>query len=143
MQNITAARPSSMISFTLMGGLGILGGIWLIVSPFVFGYNDLSVGKTGGQNATTMGIICGSIAILLAGFCLLTEKMPTLQKSRFNAAIGLILLGVWLMAAPYLFNYADLRNPLYNLQITGAIFVIVAGYVFQAIYSQYQERLNP
>ena len=125
-----------------MGGLGVLGGIWLIVSPFVFGYNDLSVGKTGGQNATIMGIICGVMAILGAGFCIATEKMPAMQKLRFNVAIGLVLLGVWLMAAPYLFNYADLRDPLSNLQITGAIFVLVAGYVFQALYSRYQERLS-
>ena len=141
MQNTMMARSRSTTSLTITGALGVLGGIWLIVSPFVFGYNDLSTDKTGGQNATTMGITCGIIAILLAGFCLATERMPEMRKYRFGAAVGLILMGVWLLAAPYLFNYADLRNPLYNLQITGSIFVIVAGYVFQAVYSRYQDSL--
>jgi len=142
MQNVTTTRASSTTNLSLTGALGILGGVWLIISPFVMGYNDLSGDKTGGQNATIMGISCGVITILWAGFCLATERMPALQKNRFNAAIGLVLMGVWLMAAPNLFNFADLRNPLYNLQITGAIFVIVAGYVFQELYSQYQERSN-
>ena len=142
MQNTRTAGPSSMTNLSLTGALGVLGGIWLIISPFVFGYNDLSADKTSGQNATTMGISCGVITILWAGFCLATKRMPALQKYRFNAAIGLILMGVWLMAAPYLFDYAHLRNPLSNLQITGAIFILVAGYVFQELYSQFQERVT-
>ena len=141
MQNNTnIIRQSSLTNLSLTGALGVLGGIWLIVSPFVFGYNDLSRANTGSQNATTMGIICGILTILLAGFCLATEKMPEMQKYRFGAAIGLVLMGVWLMLAPYVSNYAEVRNSLYNCQITGAIFILVAGYVFQELYSQYQEK---
>ena len=139
MQNMTSkARISSTLNLTMIGAFGVVGGIWLIVSPFLLGYNDTNT-DSGSANATTMGVICGLLTILLVGFCLITEKNPEMHNYRFGATIGLILTGVCLLVAPYLFNYASLRNPLYNLQITGAIFVIVAGYIFQELYSHYQE----
>ncbi len=139
MKNITTLRTSETTNLTLTGAVGVLGGIWLIVSPFLFGYND-SNSANSSTGATTMGLVCGVITIGLAGFCMATEKLPTMQLYRFGAAIALILMGVWLVLAPYLFDYFSLRNPLYNLQITGVIFILIAGYVFQELYSQYQER---
>ena len=142
MQNITSTRTSSTAIQSVAGALGVLGGIWLIISPFLLGYDNLKENVTAGQNATTMGIICGVISILLAGFCLVTERMPEMRNIRIGASVGLILMGVWLMSAPYLFNYSEYRDPLINLQITGIIFVIVAGYVFQEVYYHYRENTN-
>jgi hypothetical protein len=131
----------STVNLTLTGALGVLGGVWLIVSPFLFDYASLGAAfKIPGDNATLLGIICGVIAIVLSLFCTLTEKQSNLQKYRFIAGGLLVFLGVWLMAAPYLFNYSKLRDPLWNLQITGGLFALIAGFVMEELYTRSKEE---
>lgn len=43
MRSAINIKPSDTINLTFTGGLGILGGLWLIISPFLFGYNSLLV----------------------------------------------------------------------------------------------------
>lgn len=134
--NVTNVKPLWSANITLVGSLGVLGGIWLIISPYLLGYADMAGAlKVNNDNATLTGLIGGVIAIALAVFCIIAERIPATQPYRFAAGIGLLGLGLGLMMAPYLFNYAVLRDPLWNLQITGAVFVLVAGYIMQELYS--------
>lgn len=126
-------KTFSVLNLTLAGGLGVLGGIWLIVAPFIFDYNLV---KVNGENATLMGIICGIVTILIALFCIGTERVAALRPYRYLAGVALIGMGIWLMLTPYLFNYSTLRNALWNLQITGGIFALVAGFVMQEMFSR-------
>ncbi len=129
------------LNLTAAGGLGILGGIWLIVSPYLFDYSSLgAILKTSGDNATLMGLIAGIVAIALSLFCIATEKRTELQTYRFGAGIGLVFLGIVLMAAPYLFNYSIMRDPLWNLQITGGLFTLIAGFVMQELFDRSKEQ---
>lgn len=128
-----SVKPLSNRNLTLTGALGVLGGIWLIVSPYLFDYSSTV------SNAAILGIICGIVAIGLSGFAIATERMPNMLTYRFVAAIGLVALGVLLECAPYLFNYSKLRDPLWNLQITGGIFIVIAGFVLQELYTRNKE----
>ena len=133
MNETMSVKPLSNVNLTLTGALGVLGGIWLIVSPYLFDYSSTVA------NAAILGIICGVVAIVLSGFAIATEKMANMQTYRFAAGIGLILLGILLVCAPYLFNYSKLRDPLWNLQVTGGIFIVIAGFVMQELYTRSQE----
>ncbi len=133
--NMTLSRFSTL-NLTLSGGLGVLGGLWLIVSPYLFDYNNLPAAAKfveNGQNATVLGLITGIITIAISVFLVATEKMAQMEFYRNIGGWLLVLMGVFLMAAPYLFNYSILRDPLWNLQLTGAFFTIIAGYVMQEL----------
>jgi uncharacterized membrane protein HdeD (DUF308 family) len=130
-------KTFSVGNLTLSGGLGVLGGIWLIVSPFILDYNAVAkTATTNANNATLMCIIVGVVAIVLSGFLVVTEKIESMHTLRLYAGIGLIFVGVWLMAAPFLFNYNSLGQPLINMQITGALYILAAGFIMQELYNR-------
>jgi vacuolar-type H+-ATPase subunit I/STV1 len=130
-------RTFSVGNLTLSGGLGVLGGIWLIIAPFILDYSAVaSTATTNANNATLMSIIVGVVAIVLSIFLVATEKIQSLHTLRLYAGIGLIFVGVWLMAAPFLFNYNSLAQPLMSMQIAGALYILVAGFVMQELYNR-------
>ncbi|MEI6046164.1 MAG: hypothetical protein WCS37_17570 [Chloroflexota bacterium] len=138
MKNTAKLFSFSTVNLTLTGVLGALGGVWLILAPSLLNYTLPT--KTQGDNATLMAIICGVIAIVLSLFCTVTEKQVALQKYRFIAGSLLVVLGIWLMAAPYLFNYAIVRDALWSLQITGGLFALTAGFVMEELYTRSKEE---
>jgi hypothetical protein len=143
MKSMTNLRSFSTLNLTFTGGLGVLGGLWLIVSPYLFDYNNFGGAKNlkgSADNATLLGLICGIITILISVFLIATEKNDSMLQARIYAGISLVLMGVLLLAAPYLFNYSMLRDPLWNLQLTGAIFVLIAGYTVQELATRRAEN---
>lgn len=136
-------KTNQTLNLTLTGSLGIVGGIWLLIAPFLLNYKDAAANlQTNANNATILSLIAGSVAIVLSGFAVATERMPQLRPYRYIAGFGLLALGLVLMAAPYLFNYAVLRNPLWSLQITGGIFALIAGFVMQELFKTEQAQLQ-
>ncbi len=127
------------------GGLGVIGGIWLILAPFVLGYNTTTVldAKTKQQVPVDLGavtansIIVGVILLALVGFCLATISNPAMAKLRMYANIAVIGVGIYLLAAPYLFDllkvasYLSLDKPNTNDQLIGLVTIIIAGFTFQ------------
>jgi hypothetical protein len=143
MKSMTNFRTFSTLNLTFTGGLGVLGGIWLIISPYLFDYSNFGGAKTlkaSADNATLLGLICGIITIVISVFLIATEKNNNLLQARIFAGISLVLMGVLLLAAPYLFNYSMIRDPLWNLQLTGAIFVLIAGYTVQELATRRREN---
>ncbi len=143
MKSMTSLRTFSTLNLTFTGGLGVLGGLWLIVSPYLFDYSNFSGAKNlkgSADNATLLGLICGIITIVISVFLIATEKNNNMLQARIYAGISLILMGVLLMAAPYLFNYSMIRDPLWNLQLTGAFFVLIAGYTVQELATRRREH---
>ena len=127
----------------ILSGLGIVGGIWLILAPFVLNYANatsfdavtkkpISVDLTV---ATNSDISCGVILIALVVFMLLTVNNEKLAKVRINVGIEIILLGVYLMAAPYLFEMLKvgvrLDGPSLNDQLIGSLIILLGGFAFQ------------
>ncbi|MDB5080266.1 MAG: hypothetical protein JWP00_2190 [Chloroflexi bacterium] len=127
------------------GASGIIGGIWMLIAPFALGYNNITAldPKTKTRvpvdlgAVTTSDIIVGVLLIVLTGFALATASNPALLKLRKYANITVILTGVYLLAAPYLFDllqvasYLSLDKPNTNDQLIGMLTILIAGFAYQ------------
>ena len=91
------ARPAS-------SGINVALGIWLIISPFVLGFEAHQAAK---WNDIAVGIAVGLVALQ--------------AWSAVNVA-----LGVWLIIAPFVLGFANLPTLLWNSVILGALVGIVA-----------------
>lgn len=141
MKFINKSDEFTTLDLTLTGGLGVLGGIWLIINPFILDYNNFSGAiKAGGDNATLVSIICGVILIALSVFCVAVEKQANMFYYRFYAGIATIFLGLFLLVSPQLLNFytTKFRDPLWALQVTGGLIVLIAGFVVKEIYDRYE-----
>lgn len=75
--------PNRVDSYNAMtaswpGWLGVVGGIWLILAPFILNYSNI-------DNALWNDIIVGAAAILLTGFCALTALRLETSQMRLIA----------------------------------------------------------
>lgn len=94
-------------------GIGIANlvlGLWLIVSPFLFGY-------TGG--AMTNSVILGIVVAILA---VVRLTAPTQSWASWLNGVA----GLWLIVAPFIFGFMD-AAVLWNQIVVG---VVVAGLGF-------------
>jgi len=138
------------------GGLGILGGIWLLVAPFLLGYSNITVLDAATKKqvpadlsaVTISDIILGVILLALTGFCLATASNPAMAKMRQYANIAVIVAGVYLVAAPYLFDlfkaasYLALDKPNTNDQLIGLLTIIIAGFAYQKEFGGKQVEIT-
>ncbi|HEX2915225.1 MAG TPA: hypothetical protein VH186_30955 [Chloroflexia bacterium] len=127
------------------GALGLVGGVWMILAPFVLNYDAITVLNTTTKKqvsaelgpVTTNDIICGVLLIALVGFALLTANNAAMSKFRLYAGIATIGVGLYLMAAPYLFDllkvaeYLSINKPNTNDVLIGLLTVIIAGFAVQ------------
>lgn len=102
-----------------LGYIGIASGLLMIVSPFIFGYSNLS-------DPTTNDIICGVVTAVLTAFCLVTAKSSTLSTIRQGAAWFVAFLGAWIVIAPFVFNYYTVIGAVYEDSFTGGFNLILA-----------------
>ncbi len=94
-------------------GIGVVNlvlGIWLIVSPFLFGYTSGAI-----ANSVILGIIVAVLAIVRLA-------MPNQTWASWLNGVA----GLWLIVAPFLFGFMD-AAVLWNQIIVG---VVVAGISF-------------
>lgn len=132
----------------LLGGLGIVGGIWLILAPFVLNYRGATLldAKTKKSSpldlsaVTISDLTCGVLLVALVGFALVTANNPALAKIRFYVSLAVIAIGVYLIAAPYIFDllkvaaYMGLDKPNTNDQLVGMLSVVLAGFALQTSF---------
>jgi hypothetical protein len=140
----TGFGPVQMV----LGGLGIVGGLWMILAPFVLNYGGATIIDAKTKKpvpvdltaVTVSDIIVGVVLIALVGFALYTASNAALAKYGFYATIGVILVGVYLIAAPYIFDvlkvasYMGLDKPNTNDQLIGILSVVLGGYALQTTY---------
>jgi len=74
-------------------GINILLGIWLIASPWIFGY----IGRPAVMNSVIVGAL---IAILAA------SRLASLRDSAILSGVNLIL-ALWTIASPWVYGYAS------------------------------------
>jgi drug/metabolite transporter (DMT)-like permease len=132
----------------VLGGLGFLGGLWMIAAPFVLNYSGIQALNATTKKmvavdlsaVTTSDIICGVLLIGLVGLAMYTLTNKALYKLGMYANLAVILVGVYLVSAPYLFDllkvasYLSLDKPNTNDQLVGILTVIIAGFAFQRTY---------
>ncbi len=93
--------------------INILLGIWLIIAPFVLGYARLDAAET---NDIVVGILVAIIAAIRS-FGAFTQP----GWSWVN-----VLLGIWLIIAPFVLGYSGNATPLWNDIILGIVIAILA-----------------
>lgn len=91
-------------------GLNVLAGIWVIISPWVFGYGE-HIG------AAWNGVIVGIIVVILAAMRF--SGAETTWQSWIN-----FILGLWLIISPWLYGYAATND---GLRVDSIIFGIVVA----------------
>lgn len=94
-----ATRPASV--------LNVLAGIWLIISPWVLGFNDLQV-------AFWDTLLVGIAVLVLAAIRLATTGTQGL--SWIN-----LILGVWLIISPFALGFAAAQVSMGNAIFLGVL----------------------
>jgi len=95
-------------------GLNVLAGIWLFFSPWIFNY-------AVNYGALWSSVIVGVIVVALAAMRAFNpENAPAMSWFNF-------LLGLWVIASPWIFGYALNTSAMWDKVITGAIVSCLAA----------------
>lgn len=143
----TQTQSSSRVQ-QILGGLGILGGLWLILAPFALNYGGIQTLNATTKKlvavdlsaVTASDIICGVLLIALVGFTMYSLTNKALYKLGMYANLAAIGVGIYLLAAPYLFDllkvasYLSQDKPNTNDQLVGMLTIVIAGFAFQRIF---------
>ncbi len=117
-----APSPTTMLH--VPDGLLLLAGLWLIVAPLALGYSDSVV------EALWNGVVVGVVLTVLA---LVRVVTPTVTA---NLAWVIMLLGGWLVVAPFVLGYSQGAGALaatWNDAIVGV--VVLASSSWSAVGS--------
>ena len=76
-----------------VGGLNILAGVWLIMSPYVLGF----AGTEAATNAIIVGIIVGFLALINA-----SSPGSFVWSNWINS-----ILGLWMIISPFVLGFAN------------------------------------
>jgi hypothetical protein len=97
--------------------LVVLLGAWEVVAPFILGYSNAA-------NALWDALILGIALIILAGWAALANQDSTVKTLEWIN----VILGVWLIIAPFLVQYANVTAALWNDVVVGILVVVLAGW---------------
>jgi hypothetical protein len=115
--------------------LAFLAGIWLVLAPFVLDYQHTGTGINGRVNDVVVG--CG---IVLAASVRMISPPTTTPWSIVN-----LLLGVWLVAAPFLLAYNERSDAVVatvNDMAVGAVVALLATVSWRLTRSARSPRKN-
>lgn len=90
--------------------VSLILGIWLFISPWVLGFTSVANAAT---NAWILGIAVAVVAIIAL-------SMPQLWEEWVN-----LILGVWLIIAPWVVGFSNMSTPTWNSVILGIIVALV------------------
>lgn len=141
----------------ILGSAGIVGGLWLILAPFLLNYGgttivDVTTKKPVSVDLTAVtasDIICGVLLIALIGFTMWAAGKVEMIRLRYYTGIAIMVLGIYLIAAPYLFDllkvasYMGLDKPNTNDQLVGILTVVLGGFAFQSTFLSNEIKLIP
>ena len=89
--------------------LGVLVGVWLLVSPFILGFS--------GYSAPTWNDAIIGLGTLVAMYS------PYGRETDWRGYAG-VLLGLWVLISPWVLGYAHIAPALWNSVVVG---IILAG----------------
>ena len=117
----------------------------MILAPFALNYNSITVLDAASKKQVpadleavfASDIMAGVFLIGLGLAALLLTNSQLIYRLQMVATAGITVVGLYLMAAPYLFDlmkvasYMGLDKPNTNDQLVGILAVIVSGFAFQ------------
>ncbi|USZ70229.1 SPW repeat protein [Natronosalvus halobius] len=105
-----------------LSGLVSLIGIWIAVSPFVYGT---------AETATWNNVLVGASIFLLAGYNY--YRIQTAHPSSTPAMSLVAILGLWVLLSPFVLAYGtDTGGASWSTIVSGALTALLAGYVAYA-----------
>lgn len=101
------------------GGLSVVAGLWLIVSPWVLGFSNA---RTPTVDVVVVGAVVGALALMRA------RGAPDAEwLSWLNALVAL-----WLVVSPWALKFAADRTPFWNALALGVIVFVLNVYAAAA-----------
>lgn len=114
-QQISQGRPGSPQgnAVKVASGLNVVAGLWLIAAPFLLAYSGITA-------ALWNDILIGATVLILAG--------TRAAKSDRNTGLSWtnVVLGLWMIAAPFVLTYTGTAAALWNDIIVGVIVASLA-----------------
>src|SRR5512143_4066789 len=95
-------------------GLNVLLSLWLIVSPFVLSF--------AGSTGMWIAVVTGAIALI----CAWIRYNDPLSAPILSWVV--VLLGIWLIAAPFLFGMAGVTALLWDYVVVGAGYILFGAW---------------
>ena len=109
---MTPTTETKSTSFTTASVIALLAGIWLFISPWIYG-------MYGAANAWNSWII-GAVIVTLSSFRL-GYPMNTQWISWIN-----VLLGIWMFISPWVYGYTVSQGRFTNSLCVGVIVFFAA-----------------
>lgn len=97
--------------------LVVVLGVWEVLAPFILGYSSTA-------SALWDAIILGVALIVLAGWAALSNQGATVKALAWIN----VVLGVWLIIAPFIIRYNTVAAAMWNDIIVGIVVVVLAGW---------------
>ncbi|MGH8228039.1 MAG: SPW repeat protein [Steroidobacteraceae bacterium] len=109
-------------------GINVLLGIWLIISPWVFGY------ASADDQAMWNAVSTGGLVLILAAT----------RYAQPHTGSGMswvnFLLGLWAIASPWVFVYANQGSAMWNNVATGIVIALIAIWSRSATSQEYRRH---
>lgn len=94
-------------------GIGIIAGLWLMAAPFVLGYAGIEAAKWND-------ITAGALVLVTALFRSFSPR------ARPAWSVADLVLGFWLLLAPFVLGYASYGTPLGQDVVMGLTVLLLA-----------------
>lgn len=94
-----------------------LFGVWELVAPFVLGYTAVGVAMWGA-------IIIGLALIIVGAWAALSNDEGTIKTLEWVN----VILGAWLVIAPFVLSYTSTLTAMWNDIIIGAVVVVLGAW---------------
>ena len=106
--------------------LVVLAGIWEVAASFVLGY-------TGTTAALWNAVIVGAVLVVLGAWAALSDRESSDRALDWiNAVVGL-----WLIAAPFVLGYTGTALALWNDVIVGLVVAVLAVWAAVTVGQQH------
>ena len=113
----------------IASGINLLAGLWLIIAPFFYDFAIMGqnfMGQTPNALATGIFMVFGFVIAVLAIVRLANAyRLSGFQRSTIWLSWINVLIGIWLIIAPFVLGYNTFTVALWNSIIVG---VIVAAF---------------
>ena len=98
-------------------GLNIIAGLWLVLAPFILNY-------TGSPrvNDIVVGLIVAVVGVI---------RTLAVERTAWISWVN-IILGIWLIVAPFFLGYSGVSSALWNDVILGIIVAALSGWSYGA-----------
>jgi hypothetical protein len=109
-------------------GINLVLGIWLIISPWVYGY------ATTARNAMASSVIVGILVLI---FGILRYSAP---HSRTVLSWANLILGIWTLLSPWIFSFMTSTAYITNSVVVGILIAALAIWSGSATVAEHRHQ---